>query len=378
MSFTLPPSLADRVLELACEIQQIPAPTFGEAARAEFVRQKFGALGMEDVQTDSVGNVYARLPARVGGGARPSLVTAHTDTVFPTDTPLELRRTEGRVYGPGIGDNSLGVAGLLGLAWALRERDIPLPGDLWLAANVAEEGLGDLRGMRAVVDRLGDRVGATIVVEGMALGRVYHGGISVRRYRIGVQTEAGHSWHRFGQPTAIHVLVRLGARLTDLIVPHRPKTTFNIGVIQGGTSVNTLAGEANLQLDLRSEDPAVLGPLAARVEEIAAEFSAPNVRVTCEVIGNRPAGLLPREHPLVQLAARSLAAVGIPEVSFEFSSTDANVPLSRGLPCVCIGLTHGGDAHTPHEYIETAPLSQGLHQLVLTTMGAFQIGIGDR
>ena len=192
--------LVQRVLDMACDIQQIPAPTFAEGARAAFVRERFAAEGLAEVEQDEIGNVFGRRPGQSAASA-PVLVTAHLDTVFPAGTPLTLVRQPGRIAGPGIGDNSLGVAGLFGLLWALGGEG--LPGDLYLAANVGEEGLGDLRGMRRVCDRLGARVRATIVLEGMALGHIYHAGLAVRRYRLTVRTEGGHSWLHFGRPSAI-------------------------------------------------------------------------------------------------------------------------------------------------------------------------------
>jgi tripeptide aminopeptidase len=359
-----------QLLDLACQIQQIPAPTFAEAARAAFVRERFEQAGLCDVEVDDIGNAYARRPGR-NPGARPVLVTAHTDTVFPADTPLTLVRTPDRISGPGIGDNSLGVAGLFGLLWRLG--DEPLPGDLLLVANVGEEGLGDLRGMRRVIDRFGDRIRAAIVLEGMALGHIYHSAIGVRRYRITARTPGGHSWLHFGRPSAIHALVQLGARVTHMALPAAPKTTYNIGTISGGTSINTIAREAAFDLDLRSEAPEILAGLAGQVERLVSEANAADVEVAAQVIGDRPAGGIAREHPLVQLAARSLEACGLHNYTFETGSTDANVPLSRGLPCVVLGLTRGGNSHRPDEYIETRDVERGLESIVRAVRGAYAI-----
>lgn len=359
--------LPDRVLDLACAIQQIPAPTFAEAQRAAFVRDCFLAAGLSDVHVDDLDNVIARRPGQ--GDGPELLVTAHTDTVFPAETDLSLTRTASTINGPGIGDNSLGVAGLLGLVWALEGES--LPGDLWLVANGGEEGLGDLRGMRAVMDLLGDRVAATIVIEGMALGHIYRGGTGVRRYRISASADGGHSWLNFGRPSAIHSLVRLAAALSDLPVPHRPKTTYNIGTISGGTSVNTIARDSELVLDLRSEDPAALDQLERRVLSLVDDHRAPGVRLTAEKIGDRPSGTIPPDHPLVRQASRALHRVGVQAV-LETGSTDANIPLSQGRACVCVGLTTGGNAHRPDEFIETGPLERGLTALVSLVRGAAQ------
>ncbi len=362
--------LAQRVLDLACEIQQIPAPTFAEGERAAFVRRRFADEGLSDVAQDALGNVIARLPGR-SSDSRPVLVTAHLDTVFPAGTPLTLSRQADRIAGPGIGDNSLGVAGLFGLLWSLGTD--ALSGDLYLAANVGEEGLGDLRGMRAVMDRLGERVRATIVLEGMALGHIYNAGLAVRRYRVTAHTEGGHSWLHFGRPSAIHELMRLGVKVTELMLPVAPKTTFNIGTVSGGTSINTIAREASFDLDLRSESPAILQGLAERVLALAAGGSAQGVEFETEVIGDRPAGALPPDHPLVQLAVRALDESGVASHSYEIGSTDANVPLSRGLPCVCVGLTRGANSHRPDEYIETRDLGRGLESVERLVRGAYEL-----
>ena len=376
----LPAALAGRVLDQAIAIQQIAAPTFGESRRASYVRDQFLAAGLVSVEMDAAGNVYARRAASCPSGLAPRpplVVSAHTDTVFPLDTDLALRRETGpaRLIGPGIGDNALGVASLLGLVWALDEAGVETPGDVWLVANTCEEGLGDLRGMRAAVERFGRGAAAYLVLEGMALGHIYHQAIGVRRYRITARAEGGHSWLHFGRPSAIHALVRLGAQLADMTVPAVPKTAFNLGVIAGGTSVNTIAAEAHLQLDLRSEDGAALDALAGRVEEICrtTEAAQPGVAISQEVIGDRPIGAIPRDHPLVQLAAAALTACGVEDISFEKGSTDANVPLSLGLPSVCVGITRGGNAHRPDEFVEIEPIEIGLRHLVMIERGAFSL-----
>jgi tripeptide aminopeptidase len=373
---SLTPALLDRVLDAAITLQAIPAPTFAEAERAGYVREQFVQAGLHDVEIDAAGNVLGRRPGRAGGRAHPVVVSAHTDSVFPAGTDLALQRLTrpDRLAGPGIGDNALGVAGLLGLAWLLDAAGTETPGDLWLAANTGEEGLGDLCGMRTVLARFGTRAAAYVVLEGMALGHIYHRAIGVRRCRITARSAGGHSWLHFGRPSAIHALVRLAATLADWSLPAAPRTTLNIGMIAGGVSVNTIAPEANLLLDLRSEDPAALRTLARRVEAACREADdEQGVTIACEVIGERPAGAIPREHPLVQLAARSLAACGVKDISFENGSTDANAPLSQGLPCVCIGLTRGGHAHRADEYIEVEPLGMGLQQLGLIVLGAYEL-----
>jgi acetylornithine deacetylase/succinyl-diaminopimelate desuccinylase-like protein len=267
---------------------------------------------------------------------------------------------------------SPGVAGLFGLVWALRERKIALEYDLWLAANVCEEGLGDLRGMKSLVDRFGSEVRAYVILEGMALGHVYHCGLGVRRYRVTIRTSGGHSWIDYGRPSAIHELTSLSTRIIRLEVPAAPRITLNIGVISGGTSVNTIAAEAMFELDLRSESPAALEALSLQVEKMCALANKPGVEAAAEVIGARLVGEIPASHPLVELAEDCLRAKGI-EPKLSIGLTDANIPLSRGLPAVTIGLTTGGEAHTVREYIEIEPLKKGMEQLVSLVRGVWGI-----
>jgi acetylornithine deacetylase/succinyl-diaminopimelate desuccinylase-like protein len=362
--------LISRLLNLAIEIQQIPAPTFHEADRAEYVRLRFAEEGLADVEMDGTGNVYARLPGNRSG--RPLVVSAHLDTVFLPNVDLHIERQAERVLAPGIGDNSLGVAGLFGLVWSLRERSLTLPGDLCLVANVCEEGLGDLRGIRAVVDRFGSAPLAYIVLEGMALGQVYHRGLGVRRYRVTVHTSGGHSWIDYGQPSAIHELTALSTRLSSLDLPREPRTTLNIGIISGGSSINTIAADAMLELDLRSESAKSLETLAGQVEQIVHLARRTGVTVEAEVIGQRPSGELSADHPLPKLAQECLRAVGI-EPHLNTGSTDANLPLSRGLPSITIGLTSGGRAHTTQEFINLPPLEKGMDQCLRLVSNVWDI-----
>ncbi len=358
-----------RLLETAVAVQQVPAPTFDELQRAEMVHQAFSRAGLHDVSMDHLHNVYARIAGDGDSGDEAChLLTAHLDTVFPAETDLTVRRSPGRIAGPGIGDNSLAVATLIELPRLLREAGITLARDLWLVANVGEEGQGDLCGSREVMKRFSDRPPAAwIVLEGGFLGRVCFRGVGSLRYRVSIRSEGGHSWFDFGQPSAIHLLVDLAKQLAELQVPHKPKTTFNIGVIQGGASVNTIAESAYLDLDLRSDDPKSLDELIAQVDSIRDGFAPSGADVTWEKIGQRPAGGLPPEHPLVALAMDSLREAGFDATEIDTSpaSTDANTPLSAGLPAVCIGLAHGHHLHRLDEYIETDGLESGLTQLLL-------------
>ena len=360
-----------RLLELAGLIQQIPAPTFYETERAGFIFNRFLEAGLQDVEIDKAGNVFARLrsgPKSSSPVSHPVIVSAHLDTVFPAGTELTTRSDEKMVYGPGIGDNALGLAGLFGLVWLLQENQVALPYDLWLAANVCEEGLGDLLGMKSVVDRFGKDVRAYLVLEGMALGHIYHRGLGVRRYRITVQTEGGHSWMDYGRPSAIHELTQISTQFTRFEIPRTPRTTLNIGVISGGTTVNTIAAQASLELDLRSENPDALEQLAMKVENVCRQARKEGVEVEAKVIGVRPAGEIPASHPLVTLAVSQLRAQGLGS-KLAIGSTDANIPLSRGFPAVTLGLTTGGGAHTLREYINIEPLNKGMEALLGVVKG---------
>lgn len=362
---------AKELLDLCIDIQQIPAPTGEEAHRARWVADYMRRAGFADVQLDALDNVCARIPGARRGPAL--LISAHTDTVFPAGTDLRITREQpgGRIFGPGLGDNSTGVAALLWLGRQLHRRQPAV--DVWLAANTGEEGNGDLRGMRGVVDRLAGQIGACIVIEGMGLSRVVHRGLGSRRFRIEVSAPGGHSWSDFGAASAVHVLVQLAADLTRLKAPAQPRTTFNIGVISGGTSVNTIAQRASLDLDLRSENLAALNAIVAQAAHIVERFQTPRwqqagVAVQSTVIGDRPAGEIPDDHPLVTAAFSSLAAVGIqPQPNTRISSTDANIPLSRGIPAVCIGVTDGGNAHRLDEWIAPELLPRGMQHLLTLT-----------
>lgn len=355
------PQLVNRVLELAIAIQQIPAPTSHERERGAYIQDQFLQEGLVDIAIDEVGNVYGRLPGKTT--SQPIIVSAHLDTVFPLDTDLHVERLADRITGPGIGDNAIGVAGLFGLVWEMEQRQVVLNSDLWFVANVGEEGLGNLRGMRALVDRFADQPRAYLVLEGMALGQIYHRGLGVSRYRITVTTSGGHSWVDYGRPSAVHELAQIITRLHALEIPEQPRTTLNVGVIAGGSSVNTIAAEAHLDLDLRSEDQAILGDLVSKIDSVTQNFQSPDVRITLELIGQRPVGGISQDHPLVEFGVKGLETVGI-KPRLNIGSTDANIPLSLGYPAICIGLTTGNGAHTVKEFIHTPPLLMGMHQLL--------------
>jgi acetylornithine deacetylase/succinyl-diaminopimelate desuccinylase-like protein len=289
---------------------------------------------------------------------KPLIVSAHLDTVFPIETNLRVSRGSDLIHGPGLGDNSLGVAALFGLLWSLRERQIQPRGDIWFVANVCEEGLGDLRGMKAVVDRFGENVHAYLVLEGLALGHVYHRAVGVKRYRVTARTSGGHSWSDYGQPSAVHELAKLVVELSPVC-----HAAYHHECGSGIFTVAERVPEASLDLDLRSEGQESLTALVSAVERLIQKANRAGVSVESQVIGQRPAGEIAVSHPLVTLAKDSLRELGL-DAGLISGSTDANVPLSKGYPAIVLGITTGGSAHTIHEYINTVPIAQGMEQLV--------------
>jgi acetylornithine deacetylase/succinyl-diaminopimelate desuccinylase-like protein len=359
-------------LDSIIEIQQIPAPTFEEAARAAYMEGRFRALGLSDVEQDDLHNVYGLIR---GGSSerRPLVVSAHLDTVFPAGTDLTVHRNGDYLYGPGIGDNCTGLAGLLALAETLCGGGLGSVGDVWLAANVGEEGLGDLRGMRAVVDRFGPQA-RYLVVEGGLYGQLSHQAVGVRRFRVDITGAGGHSWGNFGTASAVHVMGHLIAAIDRLDVPATPKTTFNVGIVEGGLSINSIASSASFWLDLRSEGRGQLADLVRQVEAIVRRTNQDHasrgngIEVRMSAVGQRPAGEIPRSTPIVASAGDALRFMGCSEVRYIAGSTDANIPLSRGYEAVCLGLTESGNAHRTDEYIDISRLPYGLGQLLLVTL----------
>ncbi len=349
----------EAVAELATRICETPAPTGSEKRRAELVASLLAERGYHP-EMDAVGNVYARR------GSQPDLpvlmLLAHTDTVFPADTPINVERDGDILRGPGIGDNSTSVAAMVGLLGILDELQLQTAVDIVAVANVGEEGLGNLRGARAAVERYCEHLGAVIVIDGR-LGHITHGAVGSRRWRVTVQGPGGHSYGDFGKPSAIHGLGRIIAAIAELEVPRDPKTTYNVGVIEGGTSVNTIAPTASAIIDMRSTDVPALDRLTEQVRQVVERCAGEGLRPEIEVLGERPAGTRDRRDPLVQLADEAISWVGL-EPQYQVSSTDANVPISLGIPAVCVGVTIGEQAHTVHEFIHVRPIRDGLAQLL--------------
>jgi tripeptide aminopeptidase len=362
-----------RILNQALEIQQIPAPTFEEDVRARFIEKRFEQVGLQSITRDELHNVVGWLNPPDTNTKPILLVTAHLDTVFPADTDLKSWRENGRCYGAGLGDNSLGVAGLLILAeslqLAMRELNWKTDVSIGFVANSREEGLGNLDGIRTVIDSLShERIGGVIVLEGMALGRIYHAGIAVRRLKISTQAEGGHSWLHFGQRNAIHDLMRLGADLSRIHTTHEPRTTYNIGMVEGGQSINSIPTHAHCLLDMRSTTSEGLAELESEVQGIIAAHRQQGADIAVEVIGDRPGGMISPQHFLIKMAQDTHKAIGV-EGLLEQGSTDANYPFSRNIPAVVVGLTYGGNAHRLDEYIDIEPLGEGMWALLMLTVG---------
>lgn len=358
------------VVKETIAICQIPAPTFQEQARTRYVRERMEAIGLSSVSADDLGDVVGRLKGTGGGPA--ILLAAHIDTVFPMETDLTVRPDGDILRAPGVGDNSASVAAMLHVARILIENQISLSGDVLFAATVGEEGLGNLRGISRVVQTHGPEIDYVIVLDG-SLGSLVRQGVGSRRLRLVVTTDGGHSWGSFGSPSAIHALGKVIAQIADIRVPTNPKTTFNVGTISGGTTVNTIANRAEAVIDLRSLDVEELRRLEERVRRIAAEVCRHSgVAHEFEVLGDRPVGQIPEEHPLCATVKRVHSQMGITTRSYP-SSTDGNVPLSLGIPAVTVGVTLGGNGHRLDEYIHASPLARGVGQLLLLLTAAQQL-----
>jgi acetylornithine deacetylase/succinyl-diaminopimelate desuccinylase-like protein len=348
----------ERLIQHTLALQAIPAPTFSESRRADYLRLAFSDVGLDRPQIDAVGN----LKVKIRGGERdPLILCAHMDHVFE-ETPLpQAQRVSGKIIGPGVGDNAVALATLIEIAHEFIHH--PLPGDLWLVGTVGEEGLGNLHGMREIVSHFGSQVTGYIALEGIGLGQIYHQGLPAERYRVTVQTQGGHSWIHADRPSAVHILLSIGAQLLKIPLSESPRTTLNIGLISGGRSVNSIANEASMALDVRSLDAETLASTSRQIKKIIREMQSPDCSIQIELTGARPGGALGSEHALVAAAQQALNEAGEEGISLAAGSTDANLPLSEGIPAICLGLTYGGEAHSEGEYIEIAPLERGVQAL---------------
>jgi len=364
--------------ERQIQITEIPAPEFGEGPRGEFMKKEFEAAGLK-VQTDKTGNVIAVWP---GSDAKDVvLFAAHLDTVFPAGTDVRVKRNGGRLEAPGISDNSAGLAALLGLARALAESRIATTKTIVLAADVGEEGEGNLRGIRALVESYGSRLSAVIAVDGASTDHVTTQGIASRRFEVTITGPGGHSWSDFGAPNPITALSRGIVRFSSIRLPNDPRSSFNFGIIEGGTSVNSIPARVVVKIDLRSEDEAELNRMESALRDamqagIKEEMGAmPDARldfdpleVKFRSLGARPAGKISENSPFseaVQSVERYLGNRSRPERS----STDANIPLSAGVPAIAIGGGgKGGGSHTLAEWYDPTERELGLKRLLLIAL----------
>ena len=361
----------DRVLDETVHLCHIPAPTFEEAERAAYVAERMRAIGLMEVQIDAIHNVSG-LPS-TGSPGPTTLVAAHLDTVFPRATPLQVRRTKQRLYGPGIGDNCVAVAAMLHVAETMCRLQSAPPGRVIFAASVGEEGLGNLCGIRALLATWQGQIDTVIAVEGHGIDEVRTTGIGSTRLEITFAGPGGHSWGAFGTPSAIHAMGTAIHQIARLQVPKDPKTTFNVGVVHGGGSVNTIAPCATMLVDLRSVHPPQLAQMEHRVACLLQDVQRDTgVQVQSRIVGQRPAAALDTAHPLCQGVSAIRKYLHLRPALFSAASTDANLPLSLGIPAVCLSITRGALAHTVQEYIDTAPMAGGMKQLLLTILHSLQ------
>lgn len=354
---------ASGVVDETVRITEIPAPTFRERERATYVRGRFAAIGgWDDLTMDGLGNVVA--VRRGAPGRARILVGAHLDTVFP-DEATPVTRERGRLTGRGVGDNSLGVAALIGVAETLRSHPVEDIGDILFAANVGEEGRGDLRGIRRLVRDYADDFDAFLAVEGHSLNRIQVQGVASLRYEVGVETEGGHSWGAYGRANAIALLARAIVALEPLMPDPAatPRTTMNVGVIRGGRSVNTIAPDAVFELDMRSVDPVALDQLWKHVRTVIRGAVGDEGNLSLKRIGNRPGGVMSPDSSLIRAVFGARADLGLPPPEFNAGSTDANAAIAAGYPATSLGVTTGGEPHTPREWISTTPVRTGVPYL---------------
>jgi len=346
---------SDTVLRRTIELAEVPAPTGFEGNRAALVQSWWSEDGLTDVRVDGTGNVWAC--ARRGDGDA-VVLCAHIDTVFGAGLPHVTRLDGARLHGPGVGDDAVGVASLSAATSLLDARGTPV----WLLASVGEEGLGNLCGVSAALDAPPVRVGALVAVEGNYLGRVSAIGVGSVRRRVTVTGPGGHAWEAPDVPSAVHAAAALVSDIAAM--PPVDGTSVNVGRIGGGEGINVRARGAWFELDLRADEAAKLAALARDVDAVIARVGDP-LRVEGMVLGDRPAGRLDPAHPLVRAAGDALREAGI-VVQPVATSTDANAAHARGIPAIAIGITTGSGEHTPQEWIDTAPIPDGVRALART------------
>ena len=355
-----PEEWATLVLERTETLAAIPAPPLQEEKRGHLVRDWWIDDGLRDVRIDEVGNVHGIV--RQGDRELPALlVCAHLDTVFGFEIVHGLSRQGGRLVGPGVGDDAVAVCSLSALNMLL---PASLRHPVHVVATVGEEGLGNLAGVTALLDDPPAEPRALIALEGNYLGRVNVVGVGSVRWRISLTGPGGHAWEDAHHPSTVHAAARLITQLDGLARLDTPKRTVNIGQFQGGESVNARAERATFVVDLRSGDAAELAALRESALALLGEVDA-GIAVSRESIGDRPAGGLAPDHPLARVAADALRSIGMTP-RFTAASTDANAAYARGIPAVTLGITTGDGTHTEQEWIDIAPVADGLRALART------------
>jgi acetylornithine deacetylase/succinyl-diaminopimelate desuccinylase-like protein len=366
------------------DLTAIPAPPFGESARAAWLLERFRELGLADPIIDSEGNVLAGLSLQIADKSSPEaqqkiLLSAHIDTVFPAGTDCMPREEEPRIYAPGICDNAAGVTALLGIAATLRATGFTSHNrTLLFAGNVGEEGEGDLRGMRHIFRSHAQQIAATVALDGSGTNPVVTHALGSRRFRVTITGPGGHSWSDAGTPNPAVILSRALVTLSDLPLQITPRTTLNIGTLAAGTTVNSIPQRATASVDVRSQNSAELLRLEVllhrTVEDavIAANQSLPDssrrIVYTIEVIGDRPSASLPDDAPLletIRAVDRHLSIQTAPRLG----STDANIPLALGIPAVALGAGGtGGGVHTTGEWYDPTGREIALRRILLTVL----------
>jgi len=367
-----------RTIEDQIKICEVEAPPFQETKRAELYASLLREAGVKNVRIDAEGNVIGERP---GAAARPNVVlSAHLDTVFPRGTNVKVRRDGYVLRGAGIGDDCRGLADVLAVARALNKAGVSTPGTITFVATVGEEGLGDLRGVKRLFnDTLKDKIDRFVSIDGEGLG-VTHIAIGSARFRVTFKGPGGHSFGSFGVVNPIHAMGRAMAGIADLQVPSSPRTTFNVGRVGGGTSINAISSEAWMEVDLRSGDTSALRTLEKQFRQAVADavaqenarWNSSALTATIEVVGMRPAGRLSSAAPIVQAAISVSKALSLP-LSFSEGSTDANLPLSLGIPAVTIDAGgRGSGAHTDNETYDATDAWKGTQRAILLTVALAQ------
>jgi len=369
------------VTDQQIRLTEIPAPEFGEFRRAAALKDLFAASQLQ-VRVDRTGNVIGERGLEDGkssfGARSVILIAAHLDTVFPANTDVRVKRDNARLLAPGISDNGAGLAALVGLARALAESGVRTEKIIALAGDVGEEGEGNLRGIRALVDAYGSRLAAVIALDGPSPDHITTQAIASRRVEVDIGGPGGHSWSDFGAPNPITAIARGIVRFSSITIPADPRSTYNFGTIEGGTSVNSIPSRAVVKVDLRSEQEHELARLESTLrdameagvnDELSAKGAAGDaLQLNFRSLGTRPAGKLPDDSPLLATIRSVDRYVG--NVSrLEKSSTDANLPLSLGIPAVAIGGGgKGGGSHTSEEWYDPTGRELGLKRLFLTVV----------